>query len=743
MRRLVLWVFSALPLAAASPPGFDSAIRPFLKRNCVGCHNAKAKVADLALDQAQSMEDVLRNRDRWERVNEKIRSGEMPPKPMKRPPLEDAKRVVAALDAAFDAADRKAGPDAGRVTARRLNRVEYNNTIRDLLAVDFQPANDFPVDDSGYGFDNIGDVLTLSPALMDQYLKAAEEIAARATGSARPARPTVERYRAERLKRPKPTIMQTRATVAEKAEYEIRALVGGYREGATAMVDLTVSVDGVPVKTFFVDPRPDRPRDFNLRLPLGPGAHTLRAEFTHDPVPPGAKARDINLSSFEVRGPYPIPGPSPSRQWLFVCADQSPDCARRILAAFARRAFRRPVTAREVDRLLRFYEQARAEGQSHDHGIQLAVSAALVSPHFLLRIEKDPPASATRAVTELELATRLSYFLWSSCPDEELLSLAERNQLRPRLNSQIRRMLADPRARALSSNFAGQWLQVRNLDSMKPDPDRFPQFDDELREAMRRETELYFEALLQEGRPLLEFLDSDYTFLNERLARHYGIPNVAGDQFRRVALADRRRGGLLTQASVLTVSSYPNRTSPVIRGKWVLENLLNTPPPPPPPNVPSLDESAIGTKGSLRQQFEQHRANAICASCHNRMDALGFALENYDSIGRWRDRDGNFPIDASGTLPSGQSFNGPAELKAVLKSEEAQAFRLALADRMLTFALGRGLERFDRLTLKDIAARVRKRGDTLMALVEEIANSLPFQKRRGERPPEPGKESGS
>ncbi|MCU0248201.1 MAG: DUF1592 domain-containing protein [Bryobacter sp.] len=742
MRRLAIWVVAALPLGAAPPSTFDSAIRPFLKQNCLGCHNAKAKVADLVLDQAQSMDDVLRDRARWERVAEKIRSGEMPPRPMKRPSASDVHKIVAAFDGAFDAADRKAGPDPGRITARRLNRVEYNNTIRDLLAVDFQPANDFPVDDSGYGFDNIGDVLTLSPVLMDQYLKAAEEIAARAAGTARPSRPTLDRYRAERLKRPKPTVILARATVAEKAEYEIRTLIGGYREGATAMVDLTVSVDGAPVKTFYVDPRLDRQRDFNLRLALMPGTHTLHAEFTKDPLP-GTKSRDINLSGFEIRGPYPIPGPSPSRQLLFVCAGQTPDCARRIIGGFARRAFRRPVTAQEVDRLLRFYEQARAEGQSHDHGIQLAVTAVLVSPHFLFRVEKDPPAGAARAVSDVELATRLSYFLWSSTPDEELLSLAERSQLRPRLNAQIRRMLADPRARALPSNFAGQWLQVRNLDSVKPDPDRFPQFDDELRAAMRQETELYFEAILRESRPLLEFLDSDYTFLNERLARHYGVPNVAGEQFRRVTLADRRRGGVLTHASVLTVSSYPNRTSPVIRGKWVLENLLNTPPPPPPPNVPSLDEASIGTKGSLRQQFEQHRANAICASCHNRMDALGFALENFDAIGRWRERDGNFPIDASGTLPSGQSFNGPAELKAVLKSEEAQAFRLALADRMLTFALGRGLERSDRLTLKDIAARVERRGDTLTALVEEIVNSLPFQKRRGERPPEPGKESGS
>jgi hypothetical protein len=366
--------------------------------------------------------------------------------------------------------------------------------------------------------------------------------------------------------------------------------------------------------------------------------------------------------------------------------------------------------------------------------MRVGLQAVLVSPHFLFRIERDPDplnAEEVHEITEFELASRLSYFLWSSTPDDELLDLAARGRLRASLTRQVKRMLADPRSLALAENFAGQWLQLRNLDDAKPDPDRFPSFDDELRAAMKRESELFFQAMVQEDRNILEFLDAKFTFLNERLAAHYGIAGVQGPEFRRVPLTGPERSGVLTHASVLTVSSYPTRTSPVIRGKWILENILNAPPPPPPPGVPNLDEEAVGNTGSLRQQLEKHRTNSVCASCHARMDPLGFGLENYDAIGAWRSRDGKFPIDVAGTLPNGQSFKSPVELKAILKADSG-SFAAGLTEKLLTYALGRGLERYDRPAVQSISRRLATRGFRFSELVGGIVESMPFRMRRGE-----------
>ncbi|PYV07416.1 MAG: hypothetical protein DMG07_28970, partial [Acidobacteria bacterium] len=387
--------------------------------------------------------------------------------------------------------------------------------------------------------------------------------------------------------------------------------------------------------------------------------------------------------------------------------------------------------------LLRFVALAEHEGESFEKGIQLALQAVLVSPHFLFRIERDPEPNDPRAVHpigEHELATRLSYFLWSSMPDDELSRIADEGRLRQPgvLDAQVRRMLLDPKAHALVENFAGQWLQIRNLDAVKPDPERFAGFDEELRAAMRRETELFFEVIVREDRSILDFIDGKFTFVNERLARHYGIAGVTGSEFRRVALKGPERSGVLTQASVLTVSSYANRTSPVLRGKWLLENFLNAPPPPPPPDVPNLKEEAIGSAASLREQLEKHRSNPTCASCHSRMDVLGFGLENYDAIGAWRAREGKFRVNASGTLPGGKRFRTPAELKAILKADR-EAFSQCLTEKMLTYALGRGLERYDSPVVEEIARRLAKREYRFSALVLEIVNSLPFQQRRGDR----------
>jgi hypothetical protein len=494
--------------------------------------------------------------------------------------------------------------DPGRVVVRRLNRAEYNNTIRDLFGADLKLAADLPADDSGYGFDNIGDVLTLSPLLMERYFAAAD------------------------------------------------------------LVD-----------------------------------HTPEA-----------------------------------RKRVFICGHKKGQhqaaCARTNLAAFARRAYRRPVTDAEVDRLVRFVHTAQRHGDTLEQGVLVAVKAALVSPNFLFRIEHDQ--AATQKVSDVELASRLSYFLWSSMPDDELLHLAEERRLGAPsvLDEQVRRMLRDPKSRALVENFGGQWLELRNLDAAVPDENKFPEFGGVLRSAMRQETELFFDAIVREDRSIFDFIDANFTFLNERLAKHYGIEGVTGRDFRRVTLDTEQRAGVLTHASVLTVTSYPARTSPVLRGKFLLENFLNAPPPPPPPGIPALAEPEAGVHASLREQLEQHRANPACASCHTRMDPLGFALENYDAIGRWRTHDGDFPIDASATLPDGRRLSGPVELRQVIKSQP-QAFRECFASKLLTYALGRGLEDYDKPVVQSVTRGLQDGGDRFSQLVTDIVRSVPFQTRRG------------
>ncbi|HKX26196.1 MAG TPA: DUF1592 domain-containing protein, partial [Blastocatellia bacterium] len=449
------------------------------------------------------------------------------------------------------------------------------------------------------------------------------------------------------------------------------------------------------------------------------------------------------VAEFEILGPYRyVKGPAPeSLRKIYVCGhfkgEHQPGCDRKIVSSLARRAFRRAVAAEEVDRLLEISNRARARGRSFEQGIALVLQTILVSPDFLFRIEQDRLAKSRTGlhpVNEYELASRLSYFLWSSMPDEELLRAADRKLLRrpETLAAQVRRMLKDSRSEALVKNFAGQWLEIRRLESVQPDRDRFPDFDDYLRQSMLKETELFFENIVRQDGTVLDFIDSDYTFLNERLARHYGIAGVAGPEFRKVALTGTGRGGILTHSSVLTVSSYANRTSPVLRGKWILENLLNAPPPPPPPDVPILDEAALGSKISLRQQMEQHRSNAVCASCHARMDPLGFALENYDAVGAWRTRDGKFPIDPTGSLPDGRALKGPEDLKAYLKSER-KVFAEALTEKLLIYALGRGIEQSDRPAVKKIAARAAADQYRFSSLVLGIAESLPFQYRDRER----------
>jgi hypothetical protein len=649
------------------------------------------------------------------------------------------------IESEFARIDRRTPPDPGRVTARRLNRYEYNNTIRDLLGVPYRPADDFPADDAGYGFDNIGDVLSVSPVLMEKYLDAAEQISRKAIAADPPPKATLERHRSSPEWKT-PSNVELKHRFPHEGDYYIRAGIAGFtspfKAASTIPHTLTIYVDGKAVSTSRTDPDPDRRKVSEARVHVGAGEHTIRAALT---TPACDLKSQLRVDLIEVRGPHdPVPAPPPeSHRRVIACGHTSgkheQSCGRAVAGKLLRRAFRRTVTDAEIAGYARFIEMAQNEGDSFEQGARVMLQAILVSPEFLFRIERDPrPAVAKgpRRLNGFELASRLSYFLWSSLPDEELLRLAEQDQLHtpPVIEAQVRRMLRDARASALVENFGGQWLLLRNLDSVQPDPVRFPEFDNDLRAAMRRETQLFLRSIIDEDRSVLDILSARYTFLNERLAKHYGIGGVAGPEFRRVDLATDQRMGILTQASVLTVSSYPTRTSPVIRGKYILENILNAPPPPPPPDVPNLDDSHVGTKASLRQQLEKHRSNAICASCHSKMDPLGFGLENYDAIGRWREAEGHIPIDASGTLPNGKPFRSPAGMMAMLV-ESRDAFARSITEKMLTYALGRGLERYDRPAIQSISRGLARRDFRFSGLVLEIVNSMPFNMRRVEAPP--------
>lgn len=741
--------------AAPTEDEFRAVSESLLYNTCGECHNSFEMAADLDLTTELSVESLTRDRDLWDLILDKLKSGEMPPADVPRPDAEIA-ALIGFLESEFERVDALVPPDPGRVVARRLNRSEYTNTIRDLLAIDFQADRTFPTDDSGEGFDNIGEILTVSPVLMEAYMNAAERIAASAIASEPLPKPIEVEYslRLRNLRRLNPSNVVATHRTDFDAEYLLRIGMPGERPADAAPVMLGVWIDGRLVTTTQVETKPSGLVYFNpyseteVRIPMVEGDHTIRLGFFDDPYVTTLSPDDIYrdkvnkwIGSVTIVGPFPIDGVKPSRQKVLICDPGAGDaCVDRILSTLARRAYRRPVTAREVADLRRFVDMARADGLNVEKGIELALQAVLVSPHFLFRIERDLyPNNPERAhrISDIELASRLSYFLWSSMPDEELLTLAEKGELsKPAvLDAQVTRMLADERASALAENFAGQWLEIRNLTAIRPDPDRFPQWGPELRDAMRTETEMFFNAILRENRPISEFLTARYTYLNELLASYYGIDGVTGQEFRRVDLTTEQRGGVLTHGSVLAVSSYPTRTSVVIRGKYVLQNILGSPLPPPPPDVPALDEDALGKSVSMRQQMEKHRTNAICASCHSRMDPLGFGLENYDAVGKWRDMDGTFPVDSSGTLPTGQSFKTPAEMREVLGGMVPQ-FARALTEKMLTYSLGRGLERYDRRTVQGIVRRLGEQGYGMETLVREVVRSLPFQSRRAEGTPD-------
>jgi hypothetical protein len=729
-------------------PTFDTSVRPILANTCSPCHNDRLASGGLNLKSFQDPAS-LTDRNQWETILQKLRGGEMPPKGVPRPPQADVDALIAYVQGEFDKADRAVKPDPGRVVARRLNRNEYTNTIRDLLGVTFRADKDFPTDDSSYGFDNISEALTVSPVLIEKYLSAAEKISSAAIGADPLPKPLLwEGRRSDRaIRRVRLSTSETTHRLDVGAEYVVRVVFTGNPPKTAAPATFGLWVDGNLLASKALAPiGASHEQSEEVRVYVEAGDHVFRAGLVGDnapvpaPAPGGGGPPDPNATkplvpeTISIDGPYPSKVERASRKRILICdPNTGTACVDRILTQLARRAYRRPPTKAEVAGLMKFYQLARQQGQNADQGIQLALQTVLVSPEFLFRIEREPATPGIHRVSDIDLASRLSFFLWSSMPDDRLLSLAETNKLHnPEiLDAEVTRMLADPKSSALAENFAGQWLEMRNLDVVHPDPVKFPKWSPDLRDAFKTETRLFFEYVLRENRPVSDFIDARYTFVNELLANHYGIPNVKGDDFRRVDLQGDQRGGILSQGTVLTVSSYPTRTSVVLRGKYVLENILGTPPPPPPPDVPPLDDAAVGARASLRQQMEAHRASPVCASCHSKMDVLGFGLENYDAIGAWRTVDGKFPIDSTGTLPNGKSFTTPAEFRRLLLANLPE-FEHCISQKMLTYALGRGLGPSDRVTVSDLDHKVIQSEYRFQALIREVVRSMPFQMQHGE-----------
>jgi hypothetical protein len=834
---------------------FQQHVLPVLSRNCMSCHNDRSKAGTLSLDPFRDPFTALAQPAVWQKVIEKVSAGAMPPPTAAPLPqterdaiLTFARKVPGVVDA------MNVRPSAGRVTARRLNRVEYNNTIRDLLGVSARPADEFPVDDSGYGFDNNGDVLSVSPMLMEKYMQAAEKISRLAVyGETVPEKPTrLIRMMNRRSQDAYDTVvnegtsgiylpyslrgaMYGNYTFPVDGEYEFRLRIANFRgdnqndltdeeraklaeerrkrfealraEREKALAEakasgkpvpgrgagprrevtpeelkardeaarkaapprkLILSVDGAPVISTVIEGNGSfgySQGEFTARAKVKAGERFLRASYPEladlaDPrenINPDMR-RGLFVDYLDIVGPFnPSKARPESYTKIFICSEKTTQCARTILGNLMERAYRRPVTQDELAAKLELVRLAQREGDSFDEGIRLALQAILASPNFLFRIETNPArgrannqpqampnvlarvqASRTGtmaaapvdeyAVSDIELASRLSYFLWASMPDAELMRVAKNGTLRKPavLEAQVRRMMADPKGFNLVENWAAQWLQLRNLGRTKPDPKRFPTVDDELLDAMRKETMMFVDAIIKEDRSLLDFIDAPFTFVNGPLARHYGIKGVDGEEFQRVTLDGEQRSGILTQGAILTVSSYPTRTSIPVRGKWVMENLLGTPPPPPPDAVPSLNESNIGVEVSLRERLEQHRRDPNCSPCHMLMDPLGFGLENYDAVGAWRTMEGKFPIEPSGTLPGGLTFNGSKGLKEILRTK-SDAFVNNVTEKLLTYSLGRGLERFDRPTVDAIAQKVKASDYRFSALVMEVVKSKPFQ----------------
>jgi hypothetical protein len=773
--HFALLVLAATSLAAADPTtvAFVRDIKPLLSTYCFKCHGAEKQKGDLNLSTIGNDEAAQHAGKIWRRVLDKLRVREMPPEDAPQPTAAEWER----LKAAITILKRPLGPpDPGRVTIRRLNRKEYDNTLHDLIGLDLKTSADFPADDVGDGFDNIGDVLTLSPILLEKYLDSAdlildkaivdEQVNLKLTGEQLPAlidgKP-VDAH-ADGKGRVFTAIGEDFLDVAapNDGKYTIKVKAGGEQAGSEP-VRMLIKVGNEVVKEFKITATRSSPTTVSATLSLMKGENHLAVCFANPytdaamsaaapAAPPkpsttaAAKApaskpgiRTLIVEQVELVGP-PAP-PLTDVQKRIMIAKPGPELGKReaaktIIEHFATRAFREPVTKAKLDRLMALFDLADKQGETFNESVREALEGVLISPYFLYRMEHeqpDGPQGGVVPVSDWELASRMSYFLWSSMPDDELLDLAKEGKLHDpmTLDKQTRRMLQSPKSHALVETFAEQWLQLRSLNGHEPDPSEFPDFDKPLRKAMYDEATMFFEAVMREDRSILEFLDSDYTFLNERLAKHYGIADVTGPNMRRVKLTDRNRGGVLSMASILTVTSGPTRTSPVRRGQWILEQILGDPAPPPPPGVKRLPTPGKDADASLslRKLMEQHRADPACASCHQRMDPLGFGFENFDAIGRWRERDGSAPIDAAGTMPGGKMFKGPTELKAMLVANK-EAFARTFSGKLLTFALGRSLQDYDDDTIDQLDQALDHDQYRFSTLVTKIVASFPFLNRR-------------
>ena len=768
--------------ARAESPAAERAV---VDRYCVTCHSDRLQTGGLSLE-GVDLADVAAHAEVWEKVVRKLRAGAMPPRPRPRPDAETHERLLAYIETALDDAAR-ANPDPGRTeTFRRLNRTEYQNAVRDLLALEIDVTALLPRDDAAFGFDNVA-TGGLSPTLMERYLAAARTVSELAVGSRAPAPDSrVVIVPADRTQEDHVDGLPfgTRGgTVVEHVfpfdgEYEIQVRLQRNRnenvEGLTEPHEVELTLDGERLGLFTMEPSTNMviqanatyyadegiDNHLNVRLPVTAGPHRVGAAFikknsalletTRQPYDAHFNMdrhprQQPAVRTVSIAGPFEPSGigGTPSRDRVFSCrpaddtAAEAEACAAAIVASLARRAYRRPVTFGDIEQLTGFYREGYAEG-GFEAGVETALRALWTSPEFLFRIERDPagvePGTAYD-VSDLELASRLSFFLWSSLPDDALIDAAAAGRLREPdvLRAQVRRMLADPRAGTLTTNFASQWLHLRNLDAVTPDARNFPDFDDNLRQGFRTETQMLFGSVVEEDRSVTDLLTADYTFLNERVATHYGVPGIYGDHFRRVALpAGSPRAGVLGHGSILTVTSYATRTSPVLRGKWILENLLGTPPPPPPPNVPPLEESASSTDVmSMRERMVAHRQNPACAVCHRIMDPAGLSMENFDAIGRWRDAEGGAAIDASGNLPGGELFDGVAGLRrAVL--DRPDVFVGTVTEKLLIYALGRGIEPADGPAVRAIVDAASRDGYRFSSLILGIVESPPFQMRRSQ-----------
>ena len=765
------------PQQHANPPSVTSE-RALIDQYCVVCHSDKLKTGGLSL-QSADMSNIPAGAETWEKVIHKVKLGAMPPQGMPRPDQASMDSFASWLETSIDRA-AAASPNPGRATLHRLNRTEYANAVRDLLALDVDPAPLLPADDESYGFDDIADVLRTSPSLLERYMAASWSLSRLAVGDPNLGADTTT-YRA------KPDLSQnghmeglplgTRGGLAIRhyfpldGEYVIKVRL--WRATADAIKGLEelhqveISVDGTRVKLATIGGKDEAELSYTnsgksaleidarltVHVPVKAGPRTVVATFMAE-----GEAQDDNiLQPFEranldpldfrglpavdrvsITGPLHSTGVSetPSRKLIFVChptsrVDELP-CAKKIIGALARRAYRRPVSENDLETLLSFYQKGRNEGGNFDAGIEAAIQLILASPEFLFRFEPDPPTLAAGAVyriSDLELASRLSFFLWSTGPDDQLLNLAALGKLKDSavLDTQVKRMLADPKSKALVDNFADQWLYLRNLKNINPDFETFPDFDDNLRQAMRKETDLFFANIIHEDHSILDLLNANYTFINERLAHHYGIPNIYGTDFRRVAITDDRRRGLLGQASILTITSYATRTSPVQRGKWILTNLIGMPPDPPPPNVPELKAHAeAGKVTSLRERMEEHRKNPACAGCHKVMDPIGFSLENFDAVGQWRTDDEGAKIDPAGVMFNGAKIDGPGALRQILMAKP-EIFAGVFAEKLMTYGLGRGLQYYDMPTVRAIVRDAGHNDYRFSSIVLGIVKSTPFQ----------------